>query len=54
LAQQHFRALNRPFFDEVVVLNHKHFADVIGMVQENDVMPPNFVVRDVAILPVRC
>ena len=51
LAQQHFRALNRPLFDEVVVLNHKHFADVIGMVQENDVMPPNFVVRDVAILP---
>ena len=50
-AQQHFRALNRPFFDEVVVLNHQHFADVIGMVQENDVMPPDFVVRDVAILP---
>ena len=49
LAQQHLGALNRALLDEVVVLHDEHFADVVGMIQKDDVIPSDFVVRDVAI-----
>ncbi len=48
-AQQHFRALHRALFDEVVVLDDQDFADVVRMIQEDDVVPSDFVVRDVAV-----
>jgi len=48
-AQKHFCALHGALFYKVVVLHHENFADVVGMIQENDVMPANLVVRDVAI-----
>jgi hypothetical protein len=49
--QQHFRALHGALLDEVIVLHHKNFADVVGVVQEDDVIPADLVVRDVAIFP---
>ncbi len=49
LAEQHFGPLHRAFFYEIVVLYHQHFANVFGMVQKNNVMMAEFVVRDVAI-----
>ena len=49
LAQQHPGALYRAFFDEVVVLHYQHFANVFRMIQEHDVVPADFVVRDVAV-----
>lgn len=49
LTQQHFCALNRALLDEVVVLNYEHFANVVGVIQENDMIPPDLVVRDVAV-----
>src|ERR1700733_866388 len=48
-AQQHFRTLHGAFFDEVLVLHHEHFANVVGMIQEDDVIPPDLVVGDIAI-----
>src|SRR5205814_510364 len=35
--------------DEVIVLHDEHFPDVVGMIQEKDVVPSDFVMRDVAI-----
>ena len=49
LAQQHFCSPHCAFFDEVVVLHDQHFADVVGVIQEDDVVPSDFVVRDVAV-----
>src|ERR1035438_3760463 len=49
LTQQHLRALYRAFLDEVIVLDYEYFADVVGMVQKDDVMPSNFVVCDVPV-----
>ena len=49
LAEQHFCALDRAFLDEVIVLHHEHFANVVGMIQEDDVIPPDLVVGDVAV-----
>ena len=48
-AQQHLRAPHGAFFDEIVVLHHQHFADVVRMIQEDDVIPSDLVVRDVAV-----
>src|SRR6266702_3613346 len=50
-AQQHFRALNGALLDEIVVLHNQHFPDVVGMIQEKDVVPSNLVMRNVAVLP---
>ena len=49
LAQQHLGALHRALLDEVVVLHDEHFADVVGMIQKDDVIPSDLVVSDVAI-----
>ena len=51
LAQQHLRALDRAFLDEVFVLHDEHFANVVGVIQKDDVIPSDFVVRDVAVFP---
>ncbi len=51
LAQQHFCALDGALLDEVVVLDDEHFADVVRMIEEDDVMPGDFVMCDVAIVP---
>src|SRR5579862_2458349 len=48
-AQQHLGAAHRAFFDEVVVLDNQHLANVVGFVQEDDVFAANLVVRDVAV-----
>ena len=48
-AQQHLRAPDCALFDEVVVLHDQNFADVIGMIQEDDVIPSDLVVSDVAV-----
>jgi len=49
LAQQHLCALNGALLDEIVILHDQHFADVVGVIQEDDVIPSDFVVRDVAV-----
>jgi hypothetical protein len=49
LAQQHLAALHRPFLDEVVILHYQHFPDVLGMVQKNNMVASEFVMRDVAV-----
>jgi len=48
-AKKHLRAPHRAFLDEIVVLHHQYFADVIRMIQEQDVVPANLVVGDVAV-----
>ncbi len=48
-AEQHLAAADRPLLHKVVVLHHQHFADVFGIVQEDNVIPPDLVVRDVAV-----
>ena len=48
-AQQHLCALDRALLDEVVVLHDQNFADVVGMIQENNVMPSDLVVGDIAV-----
>ncbi len=42
--------LNRTFLNEVFVLHDEHFANVVGVIEEYDVIPPDLVVSDVAIL----
>src|SRR5262249_4642631 len=49
-AEQHFAALHRAFFYEVVVLDYQNFADIVRMVQKDDVVPTAFVVCDVSIV----
>jgi hypothetical protein len=49
-AEQHLRAPHGSLFDEVIVLHNKHFADVVRMIQEDNVVPPDFVMRNVVIL----
>src|SRR5579864_3616520 len=49
LAQQHFCALDGALLDEVIVLNYKNFANIVGMIQEDDVIPPDLVMGDVAV-----
>src|ERR1700722_10534245 len=49
LAQQHFCALHRALLGEIFVLYYEHFAEVVGVVQEDDVVPSNLVMRDVAV-----
>src|SRR5208282_2921027 len=49
LAEQHLRALHRAFLDEVVVLHHQHFADVLRMIQKNNMMRTDLVVRNIAV-----
>ena len=48
-AEQHFRAPHGALFDEVIVLHDQDFADVVRVIQEDDVIPSDFVVSDVAI-----
>ena len=50
LAQQHLAATHSSLLHEVVVLHHQHFADVVGMIQEDNMIPSNLVVGDVAVL----
>ncbi len=40
---------NSVILDVIVVLYHQHFADIVRMVQEYDVMRSNLVVRDIAV-----
>ena len=49
LAQQHLAAAHRPLLHKIVVLHHQHFADVVGVIQEDDMVPPDLVMRDVAV-----
>src|SRR5215467_9800683 len=49
-AEQHLRALHGALFDEGIVLHDEHFANVVGMIEKDDVVPADFVVCDVAIL----
>jgi hypothetical protein len=49
LAQQHSGSLHGALFDEVVVLHHQNFANVVGMVQKNNVMPANLVMCNIAV-----
>ena len=48
-AQQHLRALDRALLYEIVVLHHQDFANVIGVIQKDDVVPADLVMRDVAV-----
>src|SRR5208282_1993216 len=50
LAQQHPGAAHCAFLDEIVVLHHQNFANVVGMIEEDDVVPSDFVVRNVAVV----
>src|SRR5579864_2409330 len=49
LAQQHLAAADGTLLHKLVVLHYQHFADVVGMVQEDNMIPPNLVVGDVAV-----
>ena len=48
-AEKHFGALHGALFDEVIVLHHQQLADVLGMVQKNDMVRPDLVMRDVTV-----
>ena len=48
-AEQHLGTLHRAFFDEIVVLYDQHFADVLRMIQENNVVRTDLVVRNIAV-----
>ena len=49
LAQQHLGAVYGALFNKVIVLHHQHFADVFRMVEKDDVVRPDLVVRDIAV-----
>jgi hypothetical protein len=48
-AEQHFGALHGSFFYEVVVLHHQHLADVLGIIEKNDMVRTDLVVGDIAV-----
>lgn len=48
-AEKHFAALDCAFFDEIVVLNDEEFADVVRVVEIDDVIPSDLVVGDIAV-----
>ena len=48
--QQELRALYGPLLDEVVVLVDQDLADVIGIVEEDDILAANAVMRNIAIV----
>ena len=48
-AQQHLRALHGALLNEIVVLHHQYFTDVVGMIQKDDVVATDLVVGDVAV-----
>jgi hypothetical protein len=48
-AEQHLRALDRAFLNEIFVLHYQHFADVVRMIQENNVVPADLIVSNIAV-----
>src|SRR5579864_3104386 len=49
-AEEHLCPLHGAFLYEVVVLHHQDFSDVVGMIQEDDVLASDLVMSDVPIL----
>ena len=48
-AEEHLAALDSAFLDEVVILDDEQFANVVRMVEVDDVIPSDLIVSDVAV-----
>src|SRR5262245_40864949 len=46
---QHLHALDRAFLDETVVLNDQYFANIVGIVEYNDVSAVQTIMRRLAV-----
>ena len=49
-SQQHLAAADRALLHKVIVLHDQYFADIFGIVQKNNVVPPDLVMGDIAVL----
>ncbi len=47
--EQEFGAAHRPLFREVVILHDENFTHVNGIIQKENVLPPNLVMDSVSI-----